>query len=164
MLAFPFFGFSRAVALVAFSLLLFGASAAKLGQAVSAHAAANPIRKVVNMLTALKEKVETEAEQEEALYKKYMCYCKTSSSALSGSIADAETKVPEVSSSLKEAGAAKVQLEEDLAAHKADRQAAKEAMAEAKAVREKEAATFAAVKASYGEDITAIEGAVAALE
>lgn len=131
---------------------------------VSTHVAANPIRKVVTMLTALKAKVESEAEKEEELYKKYMCYCKTSSGTLQASVADAEGKIPEVSSTIEESEAQKTQLEDDLVKHKADREAAKESMAEATAMREKEAAAYAGLKAQYGDDITAIEKAVAALE
>eukprot|EP00448_Togula_jolla_P007805 CAMPEP_0170613858 /NCGR_PEP_ID=MMETSP0224-20130122/24493_1 /TAXON_ID=285029 /ORGANISM="Togula jolla, Strain CCCM 725" /LENGTH=672 /DNA_ID=CAMNT_0010939481 /DNA_START=56 /DNA_END=2070 /DNA_ORIENTATION=- len=132
-------------------------------QAVS-EARANPIRKVVTMLQTLQKKVTAEGEKEKELYEKFECYCKNSGSQLGGSIAAAETKAPAVESSIKEGESQKAQLDEDLKAHKTDRDAAKAAVADATAIREKEAAAYAEEKGSYGGDIEAIQKAVAALE
>jgi len=130
----------------------------------SARAAANPVRKVVTMLQMMQKKVEAEGEKEKDLYEKFMCYCNTSGGGLVASVAAAETKSPQVSSDIAEAEAQKVQLDEDLVGHKADRDAAKGAMAEATSIRDKGASAYADKKASYGSDIVAIEKAVAALE
>merc|ERR1719248_549660 len=56
------------------------------------------------------------------------------------------------------------QLKEDVAAHQADRAAAKEAMAKATAIREKEAAAFAKENAELTANLNALEKAIAALE
>merc|ERR1719310_1590627 len=69
-----------------------------------------------------------------------------------------------VTSSIQESVAEKAQLDESLKAHQEDRDAAKASMAEASAIREKEAKAYAAVKAEYESNIAAINGAVAALE
>merc|ERR1712187_698485 len=82
---------------------------------------------------------------------------------LSESIAVAGTKIPEVSSAIEEGKASKAQLDGDLAKHKDDRAAAKESLAEATALREKEAAAYASTKAGYGENIAALEKATAAI-
>merc|ERR1719224_126660 len=135
-------------AFVAFAALL-------VTEATSEHAtvavAANPIRKVVTMLQMMQKKIASEAEKETELYGKYMCYCKTSGSTLAKSIADAEAE------------AKKKQLEEDVEAHKADRAAAKAAMAEATAIREKEAAAFAKETAEDKANLDALERAIAAI-
>merc|ERR1719188_1664203 len=55
-------------------------------------------------------------------------------------------------------------LKEELKTAQTDRTAAKAAMAEATAIREKEAAAYAAEKAAADKDIAAIVKAVAALE
>jgi len=138
--------------------------AAKHASAASSGVTANPIRRVVTMLQSIQKKVEAEAERDEDLHKKFMCYCKNGASDLEKSIADAEAKIADVASSLKEAEASKAQLEQDLEAHKADRAAAKEAIATATAVREKEAGKYAAFKADSDANIGAITKAVAALE
>merc|ERR1719482_2639335 len=116
------------------------------------------------MLQAMQKKVEAEGEKEEAMFKKYMCYCKTGSGDLSKSIDAADVKIPEVESAIEAAEAEKTQLEQDLTSHRADRESAKTAMAEATAIREKEAGAFAAYKAEADSNILAISKAVAALE
>merc|ERR1719183_3033164 len=107
------------------------------------------------MLQSMQKKITAEGEKEEELYEKFMCYCKNGDEALAKSIADAEAKAPELVADI-EAGEAEVkQLKADLKAHQADRAAAKTAMAEAKSLREKTAATFADLKAEADANIAA---------
>jgi len=130
----------------------------------SAKALANPIRKVVTMLQSMQAKVEEEGEKELALYEKYMCYCKTAGGDLSASIADAGSSISELGNKIKAAEEQKKVLEEELKTAQSDRTAAKKAMAEATAVREKEAAAFAAEKGNADKDIAAAAKAIAAIE
>merc|ERR1719183_2951125 len=116
------------------------------------------------MLQMMEKKVTAEGEKEEEMFKKFMCYCKNSGGDLQTSIDGANVKVPELQSSIEEAEATKTQLQEDLTKHRADRESAKAAMAEATSLREKEASTFAAFKAESDTNIAAIGKAVAALE
>lgn len=125
---------------------------------------ANPIRKVVTMLQVMQKKVAAEGEKEVELYEKFECYCKNSGGTLNASIAEAGAKIPEVNADIEEAEAKLAQLEADVKKAKEDREAAKEAMAEATAVREKEAAAFAKVKADADQNVGALTAAIAALE
>jgi len=125
---------------------------------------ANPIRKVVTMLQAMQKKVEAEGEKEKALFDKYMCYCKTGGAALAKSISDADTKVPQLGSDIKEGEAKLAQLKEDLKQHQVDRSAAKQAVADATALREKEAAAYAKESSESQATIAAVNGAVKALQ
>jgi chromosome segregation ATPase len=93
-----------------------------------------------------------------------MCYCQTGGAALEKSVSEATTKIPALESSIEEAGAAKTQLATDLVAHKADREAAKTAMAEATSVREKQASEYAKESAEAKANIEAMGKAIAALE
>jgi predicted nucleic acid-binding Zn-ribbon protein len=147
-------------------LAMLAAPAASLaGTESSVEAArANPIRKVVNMLSAMQKKVEAEGEKEKALFDKYMCYCKTSGGDLQKSISDADTKVPQVQSDIKEAEAKQAQLKEDLKQHQVDRSAAKQAVAEATTLREKEAAAYAKEASEATATMAAVTGAITALE
>jgi chromosome segregation ATPase len=126
--------------------------------------AANPIRKVVTMMQALQAKVQAEGEKEKELYDKYMCYCKNGAEALAKSIADAEAKGPELQAAIKEGTGKLTQLKEDVKQHKADRAAAKTAMAEATAIREKEAAEFAKATEDLKTNLAAMHKAVTAIE
>jgi len=128
------------------------------------EATLNPIRKVVTMLQSMQTKVSEEGEKEKELFDKFQCYCKSSDKTLGESIAAAEAKAPNVGSAIQETEEKKTQTEAGLAQDKADREAAKIAMADATAIREKEAAAFAAEKSEYDTNIQAIAKAVAALE
>jgi hypothetical protein len=93
-----------------------------------------------------------------------MCYCKNGDEALEKSIAEAETKIPQLESSVKEELAMKKQLEAELKTATADRTEAKETLAKATAIREKEAAAYATVKADLDADISALSKAIPAIE
>jgi len=125
--------------------------------------ALNPIRKVVTLLQTMQKKVEEDGVSEAALYKKFMCYCKTGGGDLSGSIGAAEDKIPAVTSDIEEAEAKLTGAKSDLKQAQTDRTAAKDAMSEATAMREKEATTFANFKAEHDTDIAAIAKATAAI-
>jgi chromosome segregation ATPase len=127
-------------------------------------AGANPIRKVVTMLQSMQKKVTAEGEKEQELFDKFMCYCKNGDEALATSIADAERKAPALAADIEAAETQVKQLKLDLKAHQTDRAAAKTAMAEATTIREKEAATFADLKAEADANIAAVNKATAAIE
>merc|ERR1719486_837551 len=110
------------------------------------------------------KKIEAEAGKETELYDKYMRYCKTSDETLGKSIADANTKMPQLASDIKEAEAEKAQLESDLEAHQTDRDSAKAAMAKATEIREKEAAAFAKEESNDKANIDSIRKAIGAIE
>jgi len=127
-------------------------------------AAVNPIRKLVTMLQTLKAKVESEGEKERELHEKYMCYCKGAGDTLGKSIADAQARAPELTAAIDAGNGQMAQLKEDLKNHQNDRAAAKTAMAEATALREKENAAFNTVESETSTNIAGIEKAIAAIE
>ena len=133
-------------------------------QAVQTESRGNPIRKVVTMLQGMAEKVTAEGKKEQDLYDKFMCYCKTSGGTLTQSITDAKMKIESLTSSIEESKSKKAQTEADLKEHQTSRAEAEEAMATATALREKEAAAFAAFKAESDTNIAALTKAVSALE
>jgi hypothetical protein len=125
--------------------------------------AANPIRKVVTMLQQMQNKVTAEGKKEKELFDKFMCYCTTGADDLAASINAADTKIPQVEAALKEGEATKLQLEADVKAHQADRAAAKEAIAKATALREKEAAAYAKESGDEKTNIDAMAKAIKAI-
>jgi predicted nucleic acid-binding Zn-ribbon protein len=143
------------------SAALMGAKAASVSEGTTR---ANPMRRVVTMLQDMTKKVKAEGERDEELFEKFMCYCKTGSSNLQASIDAAETKIPQVESSIKEAVALQTQLKADLVQHKQDRSDAKQAIAEATAIRTKEAKTYAKDSSDATTNIAAMGKAITALE
>merc|ERR1719265_3063011 len=116
------------------------------------------------MLQMMVKKIEAEGVEEKNMYDKFMCYCKTADSTLGKSISDADTKIPQLQSDIKAAVEEKTQLEADLKAHQADRDAANEAMAKATEIREKEAAAYAKELGNDKANLDSISKATAAIE
>merc|ERR1719316_2450778 len=139
------------VTLAVLAVIVAVATATSVEQGQTTRVLANPIRKVVTMLQMMQKKVEKEGEAEAELYEKFVCWCKQGGGALGKSIADAGTKIPELQSEIEASESHKVQLEEEVKQHQADRDAAKAA-----AAYEKEAGEAKA-------NVDAIERAVAAI-
>jgi len=131
---------------------------------VESQAGANPIRKVVNLLQGMQKKIAAEGAKAEKAFDQYMCYCNNADGTLGKSISDAETKIPQLESSIKEGAATKKQLEADLKAAQVGRVEAKDAIAEATGIREKEAKAYAKVKSDADSNIGALDKAIPAIE
>merc|ERR1719296_388612 len=121
--------------------------ATPLAAASEVNAAANPIRKVVDMLQGMQKRVQEEGEKEKDLYEKFMCYCKTGGSDLTSSIAAAKDKLGSLASDIESAEAKHAAASAALKKAQEDRAAGKQAMEEATAIREKEAGIYAQFKA-----------------
>lgn len=151
-----------------FSILFVAASALGIQKREGVHSSmsttVNPIRKVVNLLRNMQQKVKSDAKTEEELFEKFMCYCKTNGGGLEKSVADAKLRIPEVQSSMEAAQSALVQMQGDIKQAKTDRDAAKKTLAESSAIREREAAAFAAKKTNGQMNIKAIDKAIASLQ
>jgi len=127
--------------------------------------ATNPVRKVVTMLQLMQRKVMQEGEKEKELHDKFVCYCDTYSNVELRKECKADrAKIAELTSSVEAAKGKLDQLREDLKKHAAESTAAKAAMDEATAIREKEAATFASDEAEDKKNIAALKKALAAIE
>jgi len=113
-----------------------------LASATSTEMKMNPIRKVVNLLQGLQEKVTKEAKMADDLYDKFMCYCKNSGGDLAKSIEADEGKVDELGPDIKAAESKKDQTEEDLGNSKHDRTNAEKTMSEDTTIRGKDHNNF----------------------
>mmetsp|Transcript_142448 Transcript_142448/g.455334 ORF Transcript_142448/g.455334 Transcript_142448/m.455334 type:complete len:723 (+) Transcript_142448:59-2227(+) len=140
------------------------ASLAPLSGASSSSSAANPIRKVVTMLQAMQTKVTEEGEKSQELYEKFMCYCKSSTGDLSTSIQAAEDKIGELGPDIQGSEEKKLKTEEELKSDQDEREAAKTAMGEATALREKEKAVYDKYMAESSTNLAALNKAITAVE
>jgi len=129
----------------------------------TAESAANPIRKVVTMLQMMQKKVEAEGEKEKELFDKFMCYCKNSGGDLGQAVETAKTRVPQLGSDIEEGESKLITLKEELKQAQLDRSAAKQAMAEATAVRAKEHQGFVKESTELKTNIDAVGKAITAI-
>jgi len=116
------------------------------------------------MLQEMQVKVSEEGEKEKALFDKFMCYCKTAGGDLEASIKEGTAKIASLEELLKTGKEKMEQLEADLKEHEASRTEAKEAMASATAIREKEAAAFAKFSEDSKTNLAALAKAIPAIE
>lgn len=116
------------------------------------------------MLQKMQKRVEEEGEAEKQLYDKFMCYCKSGGKELEASISGASNKVSTLPAEVTAAEEKLVQLKDDIKERQADRAAAKAALAKATALRNKEAAEFAKLKAEADSNLLAVTKAITALE
>jgi septal ring factor EnvC (AmiA/AmiB activator) len=147
---------------ITLALVLGSASALNVHQARS-EVQANPIRKVVTMLQNMQKKVTAEGEKEKAMFDKFMCYCENSDSTLGAAITAGDTKVEQLKTSIESDVARKAQLEQELKDAQTGRVEAKDAMAKATSVREKDAAVYAKESSSLKSNIDALGGAISAI-
>jgi len=130
----------------------------------SVESAANPIRKVVDLLQAMSKKVTEEGNKEADLFEKFMCYCKTGTGNLDASIDAATAKIGSLTASLKESNEKNEQTKADLKEHTASRDDAKDCLAKATALRKKEAGIYAKFKSDSETNLAALEKAIPAIE
>jgi len=134
------------------------------GHGEATESRVNPIRKVVTMLQMMQNKVTAEGKKAEEIYDKFMCYCENADTMLAGAIETAENKIPQLEAAVGKDVEMKKQLEADVKNHKTDREAAKGAIAEATALREKEATEFAKISGDLKTNIAALAKAIPAIE
>jgi len=115
------------------------------------------------MLQMMQKKVQAEGDKEQELFDKFMCYCKNGAAALDKSIADAGDAVPELGANIEAGEGQLAQLKEDLKKAQTDRAAAKSAMAEATAIREKDAAAYDKESGDLKTNLAAMGKAIDAL-
>merc|ERR1719262_1662685 len=125
---------------------------------------ANPIRKVVTMLQDMQKTIEAEGTKEEELFEKFMCYCSGGESKLQAAIDQGKAQIESLTSKIERGTAEKSQLDQDVATHKSDRESAEKTIKESTAMREKEAAEFAATSGDMKSNMNAMDGALESLK
>merc|ERR1719313_2913674 len=124
----------------------------------------NPIRKVVTMLQDMQKSVEEEGKKEEDLFDKFMCYCSNGESALEASIQQGKAQIEQLGNTVQRTIAEKSELDQAIVTHKADREEAEKVIKESRALREKEAAEFAASSGDMKSNIASMTAALEALK
>merc|ERR1719321_1380386 len=148
---------------VLLSILACSAPLAQAGKSLS-QAQANPIEKVIEMISELEQKVIGEGEAAQKLYDEFSEWCEEESKNLQFEIktgkAEAEALTATIDKAVSDIKALDEKIEElsaSIATDEADLKAAT-------AIREKEHADFAAEEAELVEDVDALERAIGILE
>merc|ERR1740138_1323993 len=93
-----------------------------------------------------------------------MCYCSNGDGALKNAITEGKAQIEALTNTAERGAAEKSQLDQEVAGHKADREAAEKTIKESTALRGKEADEFAATSGDMKTNIQAMSGALDALK
>merc|ERR1719214_202109 len=122
-----------------------------------------PVSKVITLLKDMIKQLEKEAEEDEEIYEKMGCWCFTNDKAKTKSIADAEGKIAQLTSTIEEMTAMSARLNAEIG--NLEKEVAKntEALDKATALRDKELAEFNAEEKESIKTVASLKGAVQAL-
>merc|ERR1719454_103518 len=146
-----------------FFLLSCGA-AAESKAAATAETFENPIRKVVNMMKMMENKIHEEGEKMEEIYDKYMCWCETADTKLAGEIQEAEDKIPKLEASIKASIELKLQLEAEVKEHQKERKEIEASLKKQLEMLKSGKKDHDDKQADLKSNIAALKKAIAALE
>jgi len=145
------------------SLLVSGAAALTVRN--SAEEAKNrPVTKVINLLKDMQKQLGKETEADQAIYDKMACWCETNDKAKTKAIADAETKIDQLTSKIEELTGQSARLTTEIANLEKEVAANQQALDKATALREKQLAEFNAEEKDLLQSIGALKSAVTVLK
>lgn len=141
----------------AFLLVLVGLVAA------NAEPKNRPITKVVNLLNDMRDNLEKEAREDEEVYNKMSCWCKTNDRVKTKAIADAETKISQLSSQIEEFTATSARLTIEIKKHETEIRQLEAGLDKATNIRREERASFTAEEKDALQAIASLKNAITVL-
>jgi hypothetical protein len=130
------------------------------GEALNS-ATATPVTKVVTLLKKMQETLNSEMNEDADLYDKLACWCNSNKHEKDEAITAAQAKIADLTSNIESLTARTSELKETIKELDSDVASNKQALAEATALREKEAAAF---KGQETDSMQAVENLRAAIE
>lgn len=122
-----------------------------------------PLTKVIQLLKDMQKELHEEAKQDKKSYDEIMCWCKTNIEGKTKQVEDAKKKDDQLVADVQQFSAQASSLEVDLDDLKKDIAANEKALAEAVALRKKEAADFHQGETDLIQAINALKGAIVVL-
>merc|ERR1719281_392213 len=103
-----------------------------------------PVAKVIKLLQDMLAQMEKEAEEDQEVYDKFVCWCETNDKEKTKSIADAEAHIESLTAKIEELTALSAQLQTELKNLEKETAENQEALEKATAMRTKQLAEFQA--------------------
>jgi len=122
-----------------------------------------PVTKVVTLLKDMQAQLEKEAEEDEEVYDKMACWCKTNDRDKTMSIKEAETRIADLTTTIESTAAASGRLKTEIANEESDLAKAEKALGQLTAMREKQAKEFNAEEKDMLQSIKALDSAIVVL-
>ena len=122
-----------------------------------------PVSKVITLLKDMLKQLEKEAEEDEEIYDQLACWCETNDKEKTKAIADAETKIEDLTNKIEELTASSARLNTEIKNLEKEVAENQEALDAATAIRQKELAEFNAEEKDSLQAISALKSAVTVL-
>eukprot|EP00747_Dinoflagellata_sp_TGD_P157034 gnl/TRDRNA2_/TRDRNA2_177711_c3_seq3.p1 gnl/TRDRNA2_/TRDRNA2_177711_c3~~gnl/TRDRNA2_/TRDRNA2_177711_c3_seq3.p1 ORF type:complete len:717 (+),score=251.89 gnl/TRDRNA2_/TRDRNA2_177711_c3_seq3:97-2151(+) len=129
----------------------------------SEEAKNRPVAKVIKLLQDMLAQMEKEAEEDQEVYDKFVCWCETNDKEKTKSIADAEARIENLTAKIEELTALSSQLQTELKNLEKETAKNQEALDKATAMRQKQLAEFQAEEKDMLGAISALKSAVTVL-
>jgi len=128
-----------------------------------AEAGPGPITKVVTLLKDMQKELEAEAKEDQNTYDKLKCWCTSNGGTKTQAVTDQKSKIDELNAQIEGSSAKKGELTTEIDGLNKDIAQAKQAIAEATEIRNKEAAEFHTEEVGLLKSVTLLKGAIVAL-
>jgi len=122
-----------------------------------------PVTKVITLLRDMQAQLEKEADSDEDLYNKLMCWCETNDKEKTQAIQDAETKIGQLTTTIETTAADSARLKQEITNHEQDLAKSKESLDQGTAIRAKQLSEFSAEEKDMLQSIKALEDALIVL-
>merc|ERR1719299_207922 len=122
-----------------------------------------PVSKVITLLKDMLKQLEKEAAEDEEIYDKMACWCETNDKAKTKAIAEAETRIADLTSKIEELTGNSARLGTEIKNLEKEVAANQEALDQATSIRQKQLAEFNAEEKDLLESISALKAAIVVL-
>jgi len=122
-----------------------------------------PVSKVITLLKDMEKQLAKEGEEDEEVYKKMKCWCKTNDEEKTKSIAEAQQREKDLDASIEEGTAKSAQLTAEIDNLEKELAANQQALNEATSLRQKESKAFNAEEKDLIQSISSLKSAVTVL-
>eukprot|EP00448_Togula_jolla_P041852 CAMPEP_0170621270 /NCGR_PEP_ID=MMETSP0224-20130122/28513_1 /TAXON_ID=285029 /ORGANISM="Togula jolla, Strain CCCM 725" /LENGTH=695 /DNA_ID=CAMNT_0010947521 /DNA_START=60 /DNA_END=2147 /DNA_ORIENTATION=- len=156
-----FFGFVATTLLaLAVGVEVLGSSKVQLDQGGSKS---RPVSKVITLLKDLLKQLEKEGEEDEEIYDKMACWCETNDKEKTKAIADAESRISQLTTQIEELTANSARLNSEIKNLEKEVAGNQAALDQATSIRKKQLAAFNSEEKDLLESISALKAAVTVL-
>jgi len=122
-----------------------------------------PVSKVITLLKDMLKQLEKEAAEDEEIYDKLACWCKTNDREKTKAIADAEARIESLTTTIEELTALGARLDTEIKNLEKEVAANQQSLDKATAIRQKQLAEFNAEEKDLLESISALKAAITVL-
>jgi len=123
-----------------------------------------PVNRVINLLKDMQKTLEKEKDEDQEVYDKLACWCKTNDSEKTKAIETAEQRITQLTSAIQEYAARSSELTQTIKQTREDLAGNKQALAAATAQRRKESSSFTSEEKDAIQAVSALKGAITVLK